>query len=384
MTDSTAAAPHDGSTTQEGSWMRRSGLGVGLAVMLFAVAVFVGVRFALVLLLGLGIGLTLEGLRFGFAGPWRAVILRREPAGLVAQLVAIGAVALFAFPLMQAGAGEVVGAHAPVGFAMVGGAFIFGLCMQLVLGCGSGTLVNAGSGNAVGLVVLPFFALGSFAGAYHLDWWMGLGVTAPLTLSGLLGPTSGLALTLVILALVAATALKLAAPENRRIPRRLWVAAAIVAALAVLHMAVAGQPWGVVYGLGLWAAKTVQLVGFDLSGSAFWAAAGQAERLQQSVLTDMTSLTNIGLIVGAFVVTAWRGEMNVPRSRLPGKGWVAAVLAGLAMGYASRLAFGCNVGAFFSGISTGSLHGWVWFAAAFVGSIAGVRLRPKLGLEGRA
>jgi uncharacterized membrane protein YedE/YeeE len=53
------------------------------------------------------------------------------------------------------------------------------------------------------------------------------------------------------------------------------------------------------------------------------------------------------------------------------------------MGYASRLAYGCNVGAFFSGISTGSLHGWVWFIAAFAGSLLGVRLRNHLLEEKR-
>ena len=51
------------------------------------------------------------------------------------------------------------------------------------------------------------------------------------------------------------------------------------------------------------------------------------------------------------------------------------------MGYAARLAFGCNVGAFFSGISTGSVHGWVWFVVAFAGSYLGIYLRPRLGLE---
>jgi uncharacterized protein len=55
-----------------------------------------------------------------------------------------------------------------VGFAMIGGAFVFGAAMQVVLGCGSGTLVNAGSGNPVGLLALPFFAIGSFLGAAHL------------------------------------------------------------------------------------------------------------------------------------------------------------------------------------------------------------------------
>ncbi|NBQ51791.1 MAG: YeeE/YedE family protein, partial [Marivivens sp.] len=64
--------------------------------------------------------------------------------------------------------------------------------------------------------------------------------------------------------------------------------------------------------------------------------------------------------------------------------WVGTIVAGFLLGYSSRLAFGCNVGAFFSGISTGSLHGWVWFAAAFVGSIYGIKLRPILGLEARS
>jgi len=47
----------------------------------------------------------------------------------------------------------------------------------------------------------------------------------------------------------------------------------------------------------------------------------------------------------------------------------------------ARLAYGCNIGAYFSGISSASLHGWLWLAAAFVGSILGTRLRPLFGLS---
>jgi uncharacterized protein len=322
----------------------------------------------------------LEGLRFGFAGPWRALILRREPAGVLAQLLAIGLVAVVAIPLVSSGGGEITGAHAPVGWAMAGGAFVFGAAMQVVLGCGSGTLVNAGSGNPVGLLALPFFAIGSFAGSYHLLWWTDLGSLPPVVLGG----TTGLLLTLGLLAAVAAVLLVIAAPGARRIPRRLWIAAGLVALLALGNLAVAGQPWGVVYGLGLWAAKGAAVLGADLSHSAFWAAPGNALRLNESIFTDVTSLTNIGIIAGAFLVAAWRaGGLSDPLPRLPMRAWVAVMVAGLLMGYASRLAFGCNVGAFFSGISTGSLHGWVWFVAAFAGAILGVRLRPALGLEAR-
>jgi hypothetical protein len=345
-----------------------------------AVAALVGVRYGALLLVGLALGMTLEGLRFGFSGPWRAMILRREPAGLIAQLVAIGIVAAAAFPILAAADGSVIGAHAPLSAAMVPAAFLFGAAMQVILGCGSGTLVNAGSGNAVAAVALPFFALGSFLGATHVQWWTDLAALPPVVLSG----PGGLGLTLLGLAAVAGLALWRAAPGKRAIPRRLWIAAVLVGVFAILNLVVAGQPWGVVYGLGLWFAKGVTALGGDLSGWPFWGAPANVERLQASVLNDVTSLTNFGLIGGAFLIAAWRrGGMAAKVAPLPARAWIAAIAAGIVLGYTSRVAFGCNVGAFFSGVSTGSLHGWVWFAAAFAGSYLGIWLRPRLGLEPR-
>ena len=362
-------------------WRWAEGLILGLVILAaaFAIAAATGARFGLVFLIGLGLGATLEALRFGFAGPWRQMIVNRDPAGLLAQLFAIGIVAVVAIPLITANGAELIGAHAPVGFAMVGGAFVFGIAMQVVLGCGSGTLVNAGSGNPVGLVALPFFAIGSFAGAWNLDWWTDLGTLPVLVFDGL----GGVVTTLVGLAAVAAILLVCAAPGRRQVPRRLWIAAGIVAALALANLVVSGQPWGVVYGLGLWAAKGAAAMGVDLSASAFWAAQGNAERVRETLLTDTTSLTNLGLIGGAFLVSIWRRGFTQPIPRLPARAWVAVIVAGLLLGYSSRLAFGCNVGAFFSGVSTGSLHGWVWFLFAFAGSWVGIRLRPALGLEAR-
>jgi hypothetical protein len=39
------------------------------------------------------------------------------------------------------------------------------------------------------------------------------------------------------------------------------------------------------------------------------------------------------------------------------------------MGWRAGLGFGCNIGAFVGGAASGSLHGWVWFAAALGGSL---------------
>lgn len=360
---------------------RRGALILAALSLVLAVAILAGVRYGVMLIIGLGFGVVLEGLRFGFAGPWRAMILRRDPGGILAQLLAIGIVSVFAIPLIDLRAGELIGAEAPVGWAMIGGAFIFGMAMQIVLGCGSGTLVNAGSGNPIGLLALPFFAIGSFFGACHLIAWTELGALPIVRFTG----WSGVAITLTALIVVSALLLQQAAPGMRAVSRRYLLAAIIIAILALMNLLVAGQPWGVVYGLGLWVAKGISIAGIDLSGSNFWGASTTIERLQSSLLTDYTSLTNIGIMVGAFLVASWRvGGLSQQLPQLPVRAWLATIVAGFLLGYSSRLAFGCNVGAFFSGISTGSLHGWVWFAAAFAGSIQGVRLRPLLGLEARS
>ena len=47
------------------------------------------------------------------------------------------------------------------------------------------------------------------------------------------------------------------------------------------------------------------------------------------------------------------------------------------MGYGARLGFGCNIGAMVGGIASGSLHGWLWLATAFVGSMLTIPLRPR-------
>ena len=56
-------------------------------------------------------------------------------------------------------------------------------------------------------------------------------------------------------------------------------------------------------------------------------------------------------------------------------------IGGLLMGYGARLAFGCNIGAYFSGIASMSVHGWVWAVFALAGSYLALYLRPLFGLS---
>ncbi|MCL6594366.1 MAG: YeeE/YedE family protein, partial [Alicyclobacillus sp.] len=69
--------------------------------------------------------------------------------------------------------------------------------------------------------------------------------------------------------------------------------------------------------------------------------------------------------------------------RIPWQMVVGLLVGGVFMGYGARIAFGCNIGAYFSGISSFSLHGWEWFLGAMLGSVLGARVRPVCRLSNR-
>lgn len=388
-------------------WLNRTFLITGGLAGVLAVTLAAGLRQGLLALLGIGFGAVLQGARFGFTTGWRDFIERRDPQGLWAQMLLMVLAAAFTLPLIAGSGGELVGAVAPLTISLVLGAFLFGAAMQLADGCGSGTLYKAGAGSPLSFVVLPTFAFGSFLGASHQPAWIAAGGLPAVDLLAFGWPTA-LALTVAGCGLVAWLAGRAAraaegaaattpqavaqqlvragtasfaaatAPAPRtRWARRWWLGALLLAVLYLLHLVVAGQPWGIVYGMGVWGAKAVSALGWDLSSDAFWGVAPHAQRLAEPILADVTSVTNIGLIYGAIAAARWNGPAAF--SLPSGKRLAAAAIAGLVMGYSARMAFGCNVGAYLGGIASASLHGWVWFALAFAGSILGVRIRRRIG-----
>lgn len=358
---------------------------LAIAVVFAALVWWVSVRQGLLFLIGAGMGVALAAARFGFTTGWRRFVVDRDPCGMLAQIVLLALAAAVSIPLL-ARFPELVAALGPPSVSLLVGAFIFGLSMQIADGCGSGTSYKAGLGIPLNLAVLPLFAIGSFLGAAHLDFWLSLGRLEPVGLVEQAGAGGALGITLLALAFAAWLVMRRAGASTPKFDRALLIGAVALAALAAANLLVAGQPWGVVYGFGLWAAKVAVATGWDPSTNAFWGDAAQLERLSQTLLLDVTSITNIGILAGALAVAERRrrtaGADLKPSRKMTQAQWAAVLVAGLAMGYSSRLAFGCNVGALVSGISTGSLHGWIWWVLAFLGTLVGIRLRARLGFSG--
>ncbi len=162
-----------------------------------------------------------------------------------------------------------------------------------------------------------------------------------------------------------------------------WPLVAGAVALAIGNFAtlyLAGRPWGVTSAFALWGSKIAAVGGVDVASWPYWQAPARAQALAQSVFADITSVMDFGIVLGALMAAGLSGKFS-PTWKVPARSLVAAVVGGLMLGYGARLAYGCNIGAYFSGIASSSLHGWVWLAAAFAGSILGTRLRPLFGLS---
>jgi hypothetical protein len=153
-----------------------------------------------------------------------------------------------------------------------------------------------------------------------------------------------------------------------------------LAGINIATLALAGRPWGVTSAFALWGSKVLATSGVDVARWPYWEPAARAADLHASVIRDVTSVMDVGIMVGALAAAGLAGQF-APAWRVPVRSLIAAILGGLMLGYGARIAYGCNIGAYFSGIASSSLHGWVWFASAFAGNIAGTRLRPFFGLR---
>jgi hypothetical protein len=153
-----------------------------------------------------------------------------------------------------------------------------------------------------------------------------------------------------------------------------------LAAVNCATLMLAGRPWGITSGFALWGSKLVASMGADVASWPYWQPASRAASLQSSVFTDITSIMNFGILLGALMAAGLAGKF-APVWRLPWRSLAAAIIGGVLLGYGARLAYGCNIGAFFSGVASASLHGWVWFIAAYIGNAVGARLRPWFALD---
>jgi uncharacterized protein len=354
-------------------------------------------RQAALFCVGALIGLSLYHSAFSFPSAWRLFIVERRGSAIrVHALMLAAGVALFV-PALAAGSlcgTKLNAALAPLSLSVFVGAFISGIGMQLSSRCACGTLYSATGGGTSMFVTLLAFIAGSLLGTAHLRYWSALPSFGSLSLGQAFGAVPALALSWIVLGGIVALTFVF---ERRRYgatrlpdaksspysllhgPWPLMAGALVLAALNFATLALSGHAWRVTSAYALWGAKIAATSGIDIAHWPYWVSGDNAAALATPLSHDVPSVMNAGIMLGATFAAALAGRY-APVWRVPLRPLLAASFGGLLLGYGARLAYGSNVGAYFSGIVSASVHGWIWLIAAFAGSAAGIRMRPLFGL----
>ncbi len=153
-------------------------------------------------------------------------------------------------------------------------------------------------------------------------------------------------------------------------------------ALAGQYAALFGRPWTVWGAAVLVATVNVFLFAFDRPWTASdglrnwgdWALTGLGLLRRSDLLPPWLysgSLLNTGVLVGGALAALLAGEFAI---RVPARGEIAKGAAGgLLMGVGAVLAFGCNIGGFFSATSALSLSGLGMMLGLGAGAFLGLR-----------
>ena len=365
---------------------------IGFVYVAYQTAQFGGTRNVLGVTIGLIAGFSLYHAAFGFTGAWRRIISERRGVGLRAQVVLLGLTALFTIPMI--GWGSAGGFVQPIGVALVVGSFLFGIGMQMGGGCGSGTLFTVGGGSTRMVITLIFFIIGSMFGVANVGWWRALPSIGRIDMTHQLGPIPAVLITFILLAMIwigsviverrAHGSLEKGRKTGSLIsgPWSPWMGAIALAFVGIATVYVLNRPWGITQAFGIWGAKIAYGLGYPIDQISYWRVSER--QIERSVFQSTTSIMNFGIILGA-MLAAGLANRYAPVWRLSRTEVLTAVVGGLLMGFGARLSGGCNIGAFFSGVASGSLHAWIWVIFAFCGSSLTVYLRmPRIPKAGQA
>lgn len=358
---------------------------------------------ASLLILGATLGLVLYHAAFGFTTAWRTLVIEGRGKGLRAQMLMLAVAVCLFFPALSAGdlfGTNVTGFVRPLGWSIIFGAFIFGIGMQLGNGCASGNLYHAGGGQLRALPCMIGFTGGALWASKDYEWWTTLPQFAPYSFIEEFGVIQAIVINLILFAVIAwftvliekrrhgsleKDARYTSLPLYRQIISGPWPFIWGAVALALLNfitLAMIGRPWAVAVAYPLWGAKAAEWLQIDLELDfwTYWMQPGRESALIDPLTTDTATLMNAGIIIGALLAASLAGKLAI-QWRMPWQHWIAAIIGGLMLGYGATIAFGCNIGAYFGGIASGSLHGWLWLVAAFIGSIIGTWIRPVFKLS---
>lgn len=155
-----------------------------------------------------------------------------------------------------------------------------------------------------------------------------------------------------------------------------WVGGILLGIFNVILLASSGTVWHITTGFLTWGIGILDLLGIKAYKWEFFKIFNYTYKdiiLNHNFFINKYTILNIGVIMGSLIATLLSSQFKL-KSLKGKKHTIVALFGGIIMGYGARLTAGCNIGSFFSGIPSFSLHAWVYWIFVVLGAVTGAKI----------
>ncbi|MDO7253840.1 selenium metabolism membrane protein YedE/FdhT [Helicobacter cappadocius] len=153
---------------------------------------------------------------------------------------------------------------------------------------------------------------------------------------------------------------------------KFWNPLPAVIALGILstyYFGLSGSLWAVTGEFTRWGGHILQFFGVDISRFGYY----KIQNMSGTPLTRNDGIMVIGMFLGCLIASLWANNFKLRFPTSPIR-IAQALIGGIISGFGARLAMGCNLANFFTGIPYFSLHTWVFTICMIVGVYFGTKV----------
>lgn len=148
-----------------------------------------------------------------------------------------------------------------------------------------------------------------------------------------------------------------------------YLTISIAGLLSALYFGITGTVWAVTGEFTRFGGYILQWFGVDISNWAYFNMIG----MNGTPLDRTDGWIVIGMLAGALIMILLSNsfKIRIPKQR---RRLVQGFIGGIIAGFGARLALGCNLAAFFTGVPQFSFHAWIFMITTAIGTYLGVKV----------
>lgn len=157
-----------------------------------------------------------------------------------------------------------------------------------------------------------------------------------------------------------------------------YVVLLIAGILSAIYFGLTSTVWAVTGEFTRLGGDLLKLFGVDISGWAYY----DMVHLKGTTWSRPDGWIVWGMFIGALMMVLLSNNFKI---RLPQqkRRYIQGLVGGIIAGFGARLALGCNLAAFFTGVPQFSFHSWIFIVATGIGTFFGAKLTKMRWWKGK-